>query len=201
MEPQHRPQPQQLLVAFSAAQPYSVPSMSSRGHCFNRLLVCLPCNNAGLPKAMGSVAVVDQTGNLLWSDCLVLDYDETGSHFLVQLATAPGSSFPAKPAARGAQGELLQRRSSCSPTPASTTESIPAAAEGSKAHTSDTAATRWVPRVQLCFAAEDPALYAKRFAASIAAMAAAEVQMAFELCIDCMPTDNVPQMTTEQVNR
>jgi dynein heavy chain len=56
-------------------------------------------------------------------------------------------------------------------------------------------------RVQLCFAAEDPCIYAKRFAAAHASLAAAEVQLAFELCIDSMPVDDVPQLSTEQVNR
>eukprot|EP00775_Hariotina_reticulata_P004794 gene4794-5043_t len=157
---------------------------------------------AGIPRAMGGVAAFDETGNLQWSDCLVLDHDDIGSQFLVQLTSAASSSQLCSSAAHSPLGGPLQHRGSCSPAPASSTGSATAAAEeGSKAHIPGTATPFWVPRVQLCFAAEDPAVYAKRFAASCAAMAAAEVQMAFELCIDCMPTDNVPQLTTEQVNR
>lgn len=59
----------------------------------------------------------------------------------------------------------------------------------------------WVPRVALCFAAEDPAVYAQRFAAAHAALAAAHVQLAFELCVDAMPPDDALALRAEAVNR
>jgi dynein heavy chain len=55
--------------------------------------------------------------------------------------------------------------------------------------------------VQLCFAAEDPSVYAARFAAAQASLAAADAQLAVELCVDSIPVEDVPQLTTEQVNR
>lgn len=59
----------------------------------------------------------------------------------------------------------------------------------------------WAPRVRLCFTAEDPSVYARRFAAAQAGLAAADALLAFELCVDSMPVEDVPQLTTEQVNR
>jgi hypothetical protein len=44
-------------------------------------------------------------------------------------------------------------------------------------------------------------VYAERFAAAHAGLAAADSQLAFELCVDSMPVEDVPQLTTEQVNR
>jgi dynein heavy chain len=55
--------------------------------------------------------------------------------------------------------------------------------------------------VQLCFTPEDPAVYARRFAAAQAAGAAAEVALSYELTADSMPPDEAMQLTTEQINR
>ncbi|KAF8071068.1 Dnah1 [Scenedesmus sp. PABB004] len=59
----------------------------------------------------------------------------------------------------------------------------------------------WAPRLALCFGAEDPGLYARRFAAALAGRAAAARALAAELAVDSMPVDDVPQLTTEAVNR
>lgn len=58
-----------------------------------------------------------------------------------------------------------------------------------------------MPRVRLCFTAEDPSTYARRLGAAQAGLAAVDQQLAFELCVDSMPVEDVPQLTTEQVNR
>lgn len=44
-------------------------------------------------------------------------------------------------------------------------------------------------------------MYAARFAAAQAGLAAADAELAFELCVESMPVEDVPQLTTEQVNR
>jgi dynein heavy chain len=136
---------------------------------------------AGIPKAQAKVAMHTQDGSISWVDSLVLDYDSSRNRYLVQLQTSSSTSCtsPAagQPQQQQQQGRVPVSPSSCSSTPF------------------------WVPRVQLCFAAEDPGMYAKRFAAAHASLAAAEVQLAYELCIDSMPVDDVPQLSTEQVNR
>lgn len=118
-------------------------------------------------------------GHINWVDSLVLEHDTTGNLYLVQLQSGDTAGSPMQPAATAV---------------ASSNESaaVPCSAPS---------APFWVPRLHLCFAAEDPVQYAKRFASACAAAAAAEEQLAYELCIDSMPIDDVPQLTTEQVNR
>eukprot|EP00878_Enallax_costatus_P016966 GHUV01017809.1.p1 GENE.GHUV01017809.1~~GHUV01017809.1.p1 ORF type:complete len:1283 (+),score=439.89 GHUV01017809.1:87-3935(+) len=133
----------------------------------------------GIPKSQGKVAVRCQDGSISWMDALVLDFDSTGNRYLVQLQSGAASR---------------------SITPTANTAAYPSSRTAGAA-ASTPSAPFWIPRVQLCFAAEDPALYAKRFAAACVAVSAADVQLAHELCIDSMPIDDVPQLTTEQVNR
>ncbi|WIA11828.1 hypothetical protein OEZ85_011917 [Tetradesmus obliquus] len=132
----------------------------------------------GIPKAQAKVAVHSQDGSISWFDSLVLEYDSSRNRYLVQLQAS--SSGNCSSPAPGSQ----QQQQGRAPSPP-TGSSVPF----------------WVPRLQLCFAAEDPCVYAKRFAAAHASLAAAEVQLAYELCIDSMPVDDVPQLSTEQVNR
>lgn len=129
-------------------------------------------------------------GSISWVECIVLDYDSSTNHYFVQLQSCI-NACPSPAAGAGAQHS---KREADAP--------ILAGQQQQQQYSSTTTHTPfWVPRVQLCFAAEDPCLYAKRFAAGLTAVAAAEVQMAFELCVDSMPIDDVPQLTTEQVNR
>lgn len=59
----------------------------------------------------------------------------------------------------------------------------------------------WLPRLSVCFDAEDPGHYARRYAAAHAARADALRMMRYELALDCMPAEGMPQLTTEQVGR
>ena len=61
--------------------------------------------------------------------------------------------------------------------------------------------SEWLPRVKICFLAEEPALYAKRYVAAHAARAEALALLQYELYADCMPMDDVPQMAAEQLQR
>jgi dynein heavy chain len=61
------------------------------------------------------------------------------------------------------------------------------------------AAVLRLPRVCVCFAAEDPAVYATRYVRAHAARAEAEALMRYNLTLGCMPTAGMPQLTTEQV--
>ena len=58
---------------------------------------------------------------------------------------------------------------------------------------------RWVPRVRLYFAAEDPFVFAKRFADAHATRARAEALLRYSLYVDSMPMEDLPPLTTEQV--
>jgi hypothetical protein len=57
----------------------------------------------------------------------------------------------------------------------------------------------WVPRVNLCFQAEDPLAFARRHAEAHAARAAVEAQLRKQLYVDCMPVEDIPPLSTEQV--
>jgi dynein heavy chain len=58
----------------------------------------------------------------------------------------------------------------------------------------------WVPRVHLYFAAEDPFIFAKRYTDAVAARARAESLLRYSLFIDSMPIEDLPPISTEQVN-
>ncbi|KAK9803422.1 hypothetical protein WJX72_010826 [[Myrmecia] bisecta] len=60
---------------------------------------------------------------------------------------------------------------------------------------------QWVPRINLYFKAEDPFVFAKRVAAAHRSKAHAEALLRYHLCVDSMPTDDIPPLTMEQINR
>ncbi|KAJ9531690.1 hypothetical protein QJQ45_021840, partial [Haematococcus lacustris] len=59
----------------------------------------------------------------------------------------------------------------------------------------------WVPRVNLCFAAEDPFVFAQRHAEAHASRLRAESLLRYHLYVDSMPVEDLAPLTTEQVNR
>lgn len=74
-------------------------------------------------------------------------------------------------------------------------------AGSSSGDNADGGALASIHRLHVCFKAEDPELFSRRMAEAYATRARAEALMRYHLCIDCMPTDDVPTLTTEQVNR
>lgn len=58
-----------------------------------------------------------------------------------------------------------------------------------------------VPRLDLLFMAEDPFNFARRVANAHKSRREAEALLRYNLYVDCMPTDDTPQLSTEQVNR
>ena len=60
-------------------------------------------------------------------------------------------------------------------------------------------AISWVPRVRLYFAAEDPFVFAKRYADASAGRARAESMLRYSLYIDSMPIEDLPPVSTDQV--
>lgn len=60
---------------------------------------------------------------------------------------------------------------------------------------------QWVPRINLCFSAEDPFVFAKRHAEAHASRSRAESLLRYNLYIDSMPMEDIPPLSTEQVNR
>ena len=58
-----------------------------------------------------------------------------------------------------------------------------------------------VSRINLCFAADDPFVFAKRVAAAHTARSQAEDLMRFNLFIDAMPTEELPPLEKERINR
>lgn len=127
---------------------------------------------AELARPSARVAVRDAaTAGVAWASATVLDCDEAANAYLVQLAGSGGG------------GEARQQQQQQDEQGASGSSGAP----------------YWAPRIAVCFGAEDPALYAKRYAAAHAARGAAEALMSYELALDCMPTEGMPQLTTEQV--
>ena len=58
-----------------------------------------------------------------------------------------------------------------------------------------------VLRINLCFSADDPFVFAKRVAAAHAAREHAVDRMRFNLFVDAMPTEELPPLEKERVNR
>ncbi|KAF5829735.1 dynein heavy chain, N-terminal region 2-domain-containing protein [Dunaliella salina] len=69
------------------------------------------------------------------------------------------------------------------------------------APSSESSSVRWVDRVDLCFSAEDPFVFARRHVDAHANRGRAESLLRYNLYIDCMPTEDIPPLSTEQVNR
>ena len=56
-------------------------------------------------------------------------------------------------------------------------------------------------RLQICFNAEDPRIFARRVRAAQTAAANAETLIRYNLYVDCMPSDDVGSLNSEQVRR
>ena len=59
----------------------------------------------------------------------------------------------------------------------------------------------WIPRVRLIFSAEDPVNFAQRVAEAFELRRKTEILLRYHLYIDCMPTDGVPNLTPETIDR
>ena len=59
----------------------------------------------------------------------------------------------------------------------------------------------WQPRMYICFKAEDPFLFANRVEESFKQRELAKLQLRYNFFIDNMPTEDIPPLTNEQVNR
>ncbi|GMH32802.1 hypothetical protein BSKO_00636 [Bryopsis sp. KO-2023] len=60
---------------------------------------------------------------------------------------------------------------------------------------------RWLPRVHVCFKAEDPAFFSKRVAAAYKQRRKAESLAKYNLYVDSMPMDDITPLTVETINR
>jgi dynein heavy chain, axonemal len=58
-----------------------------------------------------------------------------------------------------------------------------------------------VRRIHMCFASEDPAVFAARLATAFASRRTAASLLRYHLSIDCMPTDDSPQLVPAQADR
>ena len=58
-----------------------------------------------------------------------------------------------------------------------------------------------VPRIQLCFKAEDPFIFRDRVVAAYAAREAAEAAVRQSLYVECMPTEELPPIEKERISR
>lgn len=58
----------------------------------------------------------------------------------------------------------------------------------------------WVPRVRLHFEAEDPFVFARRFADAHERRARSESLLRYSLYVDSMPMEDLPALTTEAVS-
>ncbi|GBF98747.1 dynein heavy chain axonemal [Raphidocelis subcapitata] len=119
----------------------------------------------GLARPPARVAVKDpRTGGTAWVPARVLDCEEAAETYLVELAGGGGGG------AGGGGGVVV-------------------GSGGELPEAGDPAAAalqlrRWVPRVCVCFGAEDPAVYARRYVAAQAARARAEVNRILGLALN-----------------
>jgi dynein heavy chain, axonemal len=157
---------------------------------------------AGVPRPAARVAARTAAGVIVWVPCKVLDYGERGDDaYLVDLSQPlpPAADMPAV---------LVSAAAVNSEQPAPVRQSTANALDGSNIGDGAAAASlpaaatpMWQPRLCLCFDAEDPAAYACRLASAIAQIRRMEAAVSRELVIACMPTEDVPLLSTEQVNR
>ncbi len=59
----------------------------------------------------------------------------------------------------------------------------------------------WIPRIRLMFCAEDPVTFAQRVHTAYELRRKTEILLRYHLYIDCMPTDGVPNITPEMLER
>ncbi|VDM31966.1 unnamed protein product [Hydatigera taeniaeformis] len=106
-----------------------------------------------------------------WQKCGVLDYDEVTRRWLVQKTDA--------------SDRIL------------TNDGDPIVNGGldSKGQFCQVDSQYWIPRIQLMFLAEDPAVFAKRVAQAYHDREAAEATIRYNLYLDCMPVDGLAEMS------
>lgn len=113
-----------------------------------------------------------------------------------QGAAAPGGADEAGDSEEGeANAEALAAAA------AATAAVLEASAASYLVELNDSGERMWIPRVMLCFMSEDPARYARRVAAALARRAKAEEALQYALLVDSMPTEDIPPLTVEQINR
>ena len=59
----------------------------------------------------------------------------------------------------------------------------------------------WIPRIRLMFCAEDPVTFSQRVFTAYELRRKTEILLRYHLYIDCMPTDGVPNITPEMLER
>eukprot|EP00794_Sanderia_malayensis_P012733 gene12733-14038_t len=59
----------------------------------------------------------------------------------------------------------------------------------------------WIPRIRLMFCAEDPVTFSQRVHAAYELRQKTEILLRYHLYIDCMPTDGVPNIAPEMLER
>lgn len=58
-----------------------------------------------------------------------------------------------------------------------------------------------MPRIGVCFKAEDPFVFAKRVGHAHSSRDRAQAALRYNLAVDCMPTEDIPPLSSEQINR
>ncbi len=140
----------------------------------------------GLPPTPAHAAVPAGPGQpSVWMPCTVVSYDAEGNLYCVVVDPAAAAAHPGvAAAAEDSTGSVGGAAAN-----GHTTNGAQQAGDGG----------RWVPRVTLHFSAEDPFLFAKRYAEAHSSRARAESLLRYNLYVDSMPTEDIPPLTTEQV--
>lgn len=73
--------------------------------------------------------------------------------------------------------------------------------EAMKEHAEKDGNYYWVKRLYLLFDSEDPVKFANRFADADRRRRLVEALLRYHLYIDCMPTNGLPQLTRDSLNR
>ncbi|EFJ44217.1 dynein heavy chain 2, partial [Volvox carteri f. nagariensis] len=157
-------------------------------------------------RALVRAGTDDGAGGLAWVPCTVIDYNEAANAYGVLLLQSGSTGGGGVQTASGDDGSgpglgpfghisdgamLAEGRVIWLPRLKSRAGNIYCAEDGN--------GTRGVAGV--CFSAEDPAVFARRYAEAHRSRARAESLLRYNLYIDSMPTDDIPPLTNEQVNR
>jgi dynein heavy chain, axonemal len=138
-------------------------------------------------------------GSGSWIPCRVVSWDAASGLFTVTWGSTThpeaknASILPelhASPDTEGKDGSSVPERQSLAMT--TLDADLLEVLRGSEAQ---------VPRIELCFDAEDPVLFAKRVGEAHRSRVHAESLMHYHLVVDCMPTEGVPGLNSEQLAR
>ena len=135
-----------------------------------------------------------------WTPCSVLAY-EGDNRYRVSLDEPIEYSQHSQQTKHSEHHQRAASLTSEVPPHASVSDTVACRKKNSQSADSSQTDEIVVPRIGLCFASEDPITFAKRRAQAAKLRADTKRHMRYSIMIESMPTDDVPQLTAEQMNR